>query len=163
MEGGAEPACAERSPTNSGARFGYVKTEDGTFKPDPRTGPVLRDLYLRYTACAGFQALTRDLNERGFTSTRGNEWIVQSLPRALDSGFGAGLLVRNRTELAEVGHEAVITPAEWTGVSRRPRVPTIARTAPSDGRVAPRRSGRVRQVLRAHVADESGSELLLDV
>lgn len=104
-------------PKNGMARFGYTKGEDGGYSPDPVTGPVLRDLYLRYTAGAGFQALCKWLNDDGHTTTRGTPWLVSSLLRALDSGFGAGLLVMDRRS-GDPGwlpgaHLPVITAAEW--------------------------------------------------
>lgn len=113
---------AERGlPKNGVPRFGYVRNEDKTFSPDPVTGPVLRELYLRYTAGAGFQGLCKWLNDEGVTTTRGREWGVHSLIRALDSGFGAGLLINGRTphETYSPGvHEPVITGEEWEAYRR---------------------------------------------
>lgn len=121
-------------PKDGVMRFGYMK--DGKeFVPDPVAGPVLRDLYIRYTAGAGFQDLVRSLNEDGVRTTRGNTWGVQTLLRALDSGFGAGLLIsKGKTHTFSPGrHEPVITPDEWTAYrdarTARRQLPTKVRTA----------------------------------
>jgi hypothetical protein len=65
--------------------------------------------------------LCGDLNDRGITTSRGTTWQIQSLSRALDSGFGAGLLIqdvrttgKDRPDYLPGGHEAVINEKEWT-------------------------------------------------
>lgn len=119
-------------PKNGLPRFGYAK--DGkAFVPDPVTGPVLRDLYLRYTAGAGAQQLRNDLNEAAVTTTRGNAWTVSSVMHALDSGFGAGLLIENGGTFAQGAHAPVISAQEWTDYLRvrtgRKQAPPRRRTA----------------------------------
>jgi site-specific DNA recombinase len=110
-------------PKNGLPRFGYRKTKKGGYKPDPTTGPVLAELYQRYTAGAGFQALVAELNARGIPTTRGNTWGAQTLIRALDSGFGAGLLVANdekgtAASYSPGAHKPVITEEEWDAYQR---------------------------------------------
>ena len=64
--------------------------------------------------------LCKEMNDRGITTTRGGELSIATLSRALDSGFGAGLLVQSsRTtgrddEFLPGSHQPVITPDEWT-------------------------------------------------
>lgn len=128
-------------PKNGMPRFGYAKGDDGRYSPDPETGPVLADLYRRYAAGAGFQALCMDLNARGVTTTRGTPWQVQSLLRTMDSGFGAGLLVMDRRSKPAGGedswlpgaHEPVVTADEWEAYraarARRRVEPPRRRTA----------------------------------
>jgi DNA invertase Pin-like site-specific DNA recombinase len=104
-------------PKNGGPRYGFAKGEDGSYSPDPVTGPILRELYLRYTAGAGFQTLCKDLNDRGITTNKGKAWGVQSLSRALDSGFAAGLLINGKGDAVTYtkgAQEALITEDEWT-------------------------------------------------
>lgn len=99
-------------PKNGQNRFGYVK--DGKhFKVDPVTGPVLRDMYLRYTAGAGVQTIRDSLNERGVRTTRNYPWSSSTVSTVLDSAFGAGLLKHADGTYTEGAHEAVITEAEW--------------------------------------------------
>jgi DNA invertase Pin-like site-specific DNA recombinase len=103
-------------PKNGGPRYGYEKGDDGKYYPSDTTGPILREAYLRYTAGAGFQALCKDLNDRGVTTNKGKPWGVQSLARALDSGFGAGLLINGKGDAvtyADGAQEPVITKDEW--------------------------------------------------
>lgn len=108
-------------PKNGMPRYGYVKAGKG-FEPDPVTGPILAELYRRYTAGAGFQALVKDLNARGLKTTRGGSWTAQTLLRTLDSGFGAGLLIQDKRSGAPGylpgAHQAVITAEEWAGYQR---------------------------------------------
>jgi DNA invertase Pin-like site-specific DNA recombinase len=107
--------------TNGGPRFGYTKDEDKRYVPDPDTGPVLRALYLRYAAGAGFQGLCKWLNDTGVVTTRGNTWGTHSLIRALDSGFGAGLLISGKGKAITYSpgvHDGVITGEEWEAYLR---------------------------------------------
>lgn len=121
-------------PKNGLLRYGYLSQGKGLpLAPDPDTAPVLRELYLRYAAGAGFQSLVSDLNSRGVRTRRGGEWQVHSLVRMLDSGFGAGLLIESSTGRHHRGaHEPVITPDEWTAYldarQLRRAVPTKARS-----------------------------------
>jgi site-specific DNA recombinase len=62
------------------------------YVPDAETGPVLAEMYERYAAGEGPRSLARDLNSRGFTTTRGTPWSHTTLIQVLASGFGAGLL-----------------------------------------------------------------------
>ncbi|PRB08802.1 recombinase family protein [Microbacterium sp. MYb64] len=118
-------------PPTGGHRFGY-RRENGTYLPDPETGPILRDLYLQYLGGIGYAALTRILNEGGHTDGRAR-WTYQGVVRMLDSGFAAGLLGRTvvfggkrRTPppwertYDEGAHEPIVTNEEWAAyVARR--------------------------------------------
>lgn len=95
------------------------------YEPDPVTGPVLRNLYLDFTAGTGTTRLLAGLNGAGITTVRGASWSANALLRVLDSGFGAGLLSRHdpacrcgkpqcsRRAWAKGTHEPVITGDEW--------------------------------------------------
>lgn len=103
-------------PANGKPRFGYRRLGEG-FEPDPETGPVLADLYRRYISGESFYALVKHLNDNGINTvpgygSSGGAWSDRSLRRALDSGFGAGL-IRSHDEYSAGIHEAVITEDEW--------------------------------------------------
>ena len=111
-------------PSSGTPRFGYIKDPTTKqFAPDPVTGPLLRSAYLDYTAGKGFGGIVTEWNAAGRRTTRGGEWQVASLIRALDSGFGAGLLITGQakdraTEFLPGTHEAVITADEWAAYQR---------------------------------------------
>lgn len=92
-------------PATGQKRFGYtwyprrIPQLDGTFKiqeeryePDPKTAPVVKELYERYVAGDGFVKLVSSLNEREILNTRGNPWELSALRHFLDGGFAAGYL-----------------------------------------------------------------------
>ena len=129
-------------PKTGNARFGYTRDKrydprtdryfpSGPFFLDPVTGPVLRELYRRYTAGAGFTPLVKWLNDEGHTTTAGQPWSVRSLGRMLDSGFGAGLISREDEHRERKGsHETVINADEWDAYVRaRKRAATTPRKA----------------------------------
>lgn len=104
-------------PAHGKPRFGYRKIE-GRFEPDPVTGPVLAELYRRYTAGAGFVTLVRDLNKDGVLTTTGRSWSTPSLIKTMDSGFGAGLLVqgvwdKDGPTYVDGAHTSVLEDGEW--------------------------------------------------
>jgi len=82
-------------PATGGKRFGY-QIVDRAYVVDPVTGPLLAELYRVYLAGAGSAQLARILDERGIRRGRDNNkpWAYQDVLALLDSGFGAGLLVR---------------------------------------------------------------------
>lgn len=92
-------------PPTGGPRFGYTRDTDGTYRPDPETGPVLAELYRRYLGGMGTAQLTRWLNDNGIGRDR---WTFQTVARMLDAGFGAGLLGRT-----EVRAGTRRTPPPW--------------------------------------------------
>ena len=103
-------------PANGKPRFGYRRAGEG-FEPDPETGPVLASLYRRYISGESFYSLVKYLNDNGHTTvpgygSSGGAWSDRSLRRALDSGFGAGLLHTSDEHLPGI-HDPVITADEW--------------------------------------------------
>ena len=105
------PAHASRVrrglPADGGPRFGYIRLgrvpDPGTeeryrrdpddpagerYVPDPVTGPVLADLYIRYTNGEPVRSLVRWLNSDGVTTAAGARWTRDS------AAPGAGLRVR---------------------------------------------------------------------
>lgn len=96
---------------NHKPRFGYTRETDhpSGYAPDPITGPILREMYLRYTAGESARQLAIELNERGLRTARVEPMYVLT---NLDSGFAAGL-IKFRGELLPGAHEPIITEAEF--------------------------------------------------
>ncbi|QUW18854.1 recombinase family protein [Agrococcus sp. Marseille-Q4369] len=105
-------------PANGKPRFGYEYSRADGFTPDPVTGPILAQLYRRYSSGASIYELTEWLNAESVpvTSSYGasahGQWTDTTLRRMLDSGFGAGF-IRSSGELLPGAHRGVITAAEW--------------------------------------------------
>lgn len=91
-------------------RFGYSYTKAGGYVPDEASGPVLRELYLRFIAGASLRELAAYAASEGFEPETG--WRDGTLRRILDRGFGAGY-VWSKGEHVKGAHEAVISEAEW--------------------------------------------------
>lgn len=80
--------------------------------PDPATGPVLADLYGRYTAGESVYQLVRWLNAHGHRTLNDGPWSERTLRRVLDSGFAAGLFM-SHGRLVEGVHEPLIGRDLW--------------------------------------------------
>jgi DNA invertase Pin-like site-specific DNA recombinase len=123
-------------PGDGVPRFGYAY--DGkTFRVDPETGPWLASAYRQYNGGRGLLGIATELNQNGITTSRGRPFTASSLRFTLDSGFGAGYLIRRvrnsdgklirdgngdraKPEFLKGTHEAVITEDEWrTYLARR--------------------------------------------
>jgi hypothetical protein len=105
------------------------------YEPDPRTGPVLAEMYRRYVSGQGSYTIIRWLNGNGITGTKGNSWSDVTLFNVLDSGFGAGLLRQHdpacrckrkinrcrRVIYVPGAHPAVISEKTWHAYQRRRR------------------------------------------
>lgn len=101
-------------PAHGGPRWGYVYDRATGYRPDEKLGPVLADLYRRYTAGESAGNLCRWLNQYGLRTTRGNRWEPRVLLGWLDRGFGAGLLFLEQEKRYVPGvQEPVVTEAEW--------------------------------------------------
>lgn len=110
---------ANGMPSSGIGRFGYTKGPDKRFYPDPVTGPLLARCYRKYIAGAGAQSLAKELNDAGVTTTKGSPWSVVALLRAMDSGFGAGLIALDKgTRFVKGAHAPVISPEEWDAYRR---------------------------------------------
>jgi DNA invertase Pin-like site-specific DNA recombinase len=120
-------------PGNGHKKFGYRKI-NGDYVVDKKTGPILADMYRRYTAGESLDALTGWLTRHRVEPVyprkeNSRAWGHQALARALDHGFGAGF-ISVRGELVPGAHQAVITPAEWEAFRQRrsqvtPRRPMV--------------------------------------
>lgn len=114
-------------PTHGHDRFGYEADRDAQgrtsgFHPHPETGPVLREMYLRYTSGSSYRGIAVWLDARGLRTVRGRRWTNQSVKVTLDSGFGAGLLATGVRSVAPRmlpgAHDGVIDAAEWAAYLR---------------------------------------------
>lgn len=108
-----EHRVARGLPHSGKPKWGYqYDLEQRLHLPDPATGPVLADLYARYTAGETVYALVRWLNDQDVVTLEGNPWSDRSLRRMLDSGFAAGL-IPFRGDLHPGAHTPVITGEQW--------------------------------------------------
>ena len=80
-------------PSRGGDRFGYIRDGDA-YSVDPATGPLLAEAYRRVADGQSTRAVVAWLDSRGSRTLAGGPWTRDRLSRVLDSGFGAGLLVR---------------------------------------------------------------------
>jgi DNA invertase Pin-like site-specific DNA recombinase len=129
-------------PSSGGDRFGYARGSDGRYTIDPVTGPLLAEAYRRVIAGHSLRAVTAWLNANGARTLSGGEFTRDRVVKVLDSGFGAGLLVRmgrrgGRVDRSLEGrswvraaHDQVITEDEWSAylASRRSRQPEKGQT-----------------------------------
>lgn len=96
---------------------GYRRGEDRVLEPDPRTAPIIRELFKRRAAGQSWTQLCRFLEGSGVVTPWGNEnWVVASV----------GTIVRNRVYLGEAragdivnadAHEPIVSLAEWTAAN----------------------------------------------
>lgn len=100
-------------PATGKPKWGYIyDAEAKVHRPDPVTGPVLGELYVRYVAGESVYQLVRWLNARGHRTLTGGLWSERTLRRVLDSGFAAGLFAA-RGELLPGVHEPLIDAEVW--------------------------------------------------
>lgn len=112
-------------PASGGDRFGYVRQADGTYSPDPVTAPRVVEAYRRIADGHSSRSVAAWLNAEGMRTTRGNEWTRDRLTHFMDSGFAAGLLVRQHWRGKKVSRslhaltwlpgaqEPIISADEW--------------------------------------------------
>lgn len=82
----------EGLPHEGFPKLGY-SYEGKRYAPDPKTAPVMVDLYQRYVAGQGFEALAIHLERLGMLSPRtGVRWTARGVKYMMDTGFAAGLL-----------------------------------------------------------------------
>lgn len=83
-------------PHNSAPRFGYrFDAEQVKYVHDPITSAWLQRAYEHYAAGRPLSDLIRQMRDAGVKGTRGRPLTYSSLLFILDSGFGAGLIVKN--------------------------------------------------------------------
>lgn len=98
---------------NGKRRFGYeYDQEHGVHVPDPVTGPILRDLYLRFAAGETLYGLCQWLNREGVPTVKGGPWTAPNLRQILDRQFAVGRILYQGT-WHPGAHEPLITEAEY--------------------------------------------------
>lgn len=115
-------------PATGRPRFGYTRiTNDGPERYEPNDdAETLRWMYEAYIGGMGFVAIARRLQEAGVRNVQGRKWHPIGVSRVLDSGFGAGLLIREEyrddkpikkpfveREWLPGAHQAVVEPWQW--------------------------------------------------
>lgn len=91
-------------------RFGYAYSKETGYTVDEVTGPVLREMYLRFIAGKNFHELGAYARSEGCEPESG--WRTSTIRHMLDRGFGAGLLWSKGAHVPGA-HEAVLSEAEW--------------------------------------------------
>jgi DNA invertase Pin-like site-specific DNA recombinase len=91
-------------------RFGYDYSKETGYTVNEASGPVLREMYLRYTHGASLRDIGAYAASEGFEPQGG--WRDDGVRQILDKGFGAGL-IRSKGEFLSGAHEGVISEAEW--------------------------------------------------
>ncbi|WP_454728800.1 recombinase family protein [Cellulosimicrobium protaetiae] len=117
-------------PHSGSPRMGYAyDPESKTYSPDPETADIVRELYRRYIAGDGLQALSTWLRDIGVESPRSKTlWTHRGVASFMDGGFPAGYLRIHdpacperhpsgkscgRWAFVEGTHEALIDEATW--------------------------------------------------
>lgn len=120
-------------------QFGY-KRSGGGYVVDKKTGPILHELYRRYTDGQSFDTLSKWLARhrvRAANSTRTDtRWGAQTLRLTMDKGFGAGLITVG-DESFPGAHEPILSQVEWDAfLARRQTTRQQPRIGPGDSLLA---------------------------
>lgn len=91
-------------------RFGYDYDKAAGYTVNEASGPVLREMYLRFIRGDSLRQIGAYAASEGFTPDGG--WRDDGVRQILDRGFGAGL-IRSKGEFLPGSHEGVISEAEW--------------------------------------------------
>lgn len=104
----------ERGLSHSGTpRWGYTyDTSLSMHIPDPKTAPIVADLYRRYIDGETTYRMVRWLNDNGHRTVNGNRWSDGTLRRFLDAGFAAGNVPLNG-QIYRGAHEPLIDRDMW--------------------------------------------------
>lgn len=91
-------------------RFGYDYSKETGYTVNAESGPVLHEMYLRYTSGQTLREIAAYTASEGLEPEGG--WQLGTLARTLDKGFGAGYIY-TKGQLVRGAHQAVITEEEW--------------------------------------------------
>jgi site-specific DNA recombinase len=98
---------ASRVPT------GYRKRKDGRLEPDPAATKVIRSLFARRAAGAGWTELARFLDESGVRGPHGNKsWTPSAAQKMIRNPVYLGQ-ARSGAHKNDDAHEPLLTHAEW--------------------------------------------------
>jgi site-specific DNA recombinase len=105
--------------------FGYRRRPHGTYAIDKKTGPILADLYRRYTAGETFPELTAWLHKHRVSSATTGQpkqrWGHATLLQRMDKSFAAGFIQLEGEHLPGA-QEPLITPEEWEAYLQQRRL-----------------------------------------
>jgi len=120
---------AARVPT------GYLRNEDRILEPDPRVGPIVREIFRRRAAEVSLSQLARFLEEEGVETPGGSKyWTIQTVSAILGNRVYLGEARHGDDIVNPDAHEPIVTLAEWQAANK-------ARG------VKPKRSGRATGLL----------------
>lgn len=91
-------------------RFGYDYDKATGYTVNEASGPVLREMYLRYVRGVSLRDIGAYAASEGFTPKGG--WRDDGVRQILDKGFGAGLIM-SKGEFLPGAQEPVISEHEW--------------------------------------------------
>lgn len=116
-------------------QFGYIQ-RNGGYVIDKRTGPVLRELYRRYTEGESFQTLAVWLARKRMRAPNATRTDTRlrgaTLLRIMDNGFGAGFVTVGG-DRHPGAHTPLISTEEWAAyLGRRAHTRTKHSTKPAD-------------------------------
>lgn len=113
-------------------RFGYTYSKQDGYTPDEASGPILRQMYLLYTAGHSLRALGAYAASEGFVPANG--WRDGGIRHMLDRGFGAGY-IWSKGEHVTGAHQPVLTEREWLAyrVKRDERAARVTGGNPNGG------------------------------
>ena len=80
--------------------FGYVIDKDMQYQLDPRTAPVVLEIFTRYDQGATMKEIMEEMRQKGVTTVRGKK---------IDLNFMARLL-KNRKYIGEYSYREIVTP-----------------------------------------------------
>jgi len=89
--------------------FGYVIDKDMQYQLDPRTAPVVLEIFTRYDQGATMKEIMEEMRQKGVTTVRGKK---------IDLNFMARLL-KNRKYIGEYSYREIVTPGGIPAVPAR--------------------------------------------
>lgn len=101
---------------NGRPRYGYRRTDEGLYEPDPDTADVVAQMYADAVAGYGPTSIAKRLNDAGIPGPTGGLWYADRVNSILLSGFAAGRVSvgkRSATSWVAGAHEAIISEATW--------------------------------------------------
>ncbi len=126
---------ATRTPT------GYRARKDRTLEPDPKTAPVVREVFERRAAGEGPTALAELLAERGVKTSQGSAtWTKQAVMSLIRNRVYLGELSYGRPDapgqapryVNPIAHDGIVTPSVWAA-AQRPGAPRVQKQRSSAG------------------------------